>query len=578
MAYFLQSHQLTPSATLVQHLFADLWVNLLESRAPMVLGPPPFSVCGLLEALRTGLGAGTLEPGTISRQTALALRGLRRHRWTRIYPRWKDLDGALAAVTRADDRATVNAAIGEINDYLTFLNNGSGRISSHVAFILALPDGKYLEALQEIRDLISDFVTVGHSESFLYGWGRALLLSLDPSKPPLPLAERFEALAQGGRSRRFLVAFKARTPGFLPHSDILSFGKSIVGAFATSLPWSYEPGELGVLAKIEAPDYKAAIEKALHAFNLYRDSLAFRSANRRLQVTADDFHVRCEDDATELSVSSDSVRPYEPPPLINGNAMWVCDKTSPALGPLFRQVLSWLAASRNVRGEAEFITLWLALVSLFQTDNVDRMIPALARYRLCLLIQLLATWIADYLGKAYQLGWSALTVELVDRLHLRDKRENRLQPILQCATIDPGALKPLAEASPLLDQRLAQLASVCDPAMRRAVLRGEEEELRILLPWMRGVRHSVAHLGHASGTSLDLVNQYLREYVTIAFDQVTASALRSRIDSVEAIHHTTVRDFDNLMEQTRNEACVSVLHVRQGLSHTEAHRMKYWAI
>jgi len=577
MAYFVRSHQLAPSATLVQHVFADLWVNLLESRAPMALGPPPFSVCGLLEALRTGLGAGTLEPGTISRQTALALRGLRRHRWTRIYPRWKELDKALAAVTRADDRATVTAAIGEIDDYLTFLN-GSGRISSHVAFVLALPDGNYLEALQEIRDLISDLVAVGHSESFLYGWGRALLLSLDPSKPSLPLAERFEALARGGTSRRFFVAFKARTAGFLPHSDILSFGKGIFGAFATPPPWSYEPGERGVLAKIEAPDYKAAIEKALHAFNLYRDSLAFGSANRRIQVTADDFYVRCEDDATELSVSPDSVRPYEPPPLITGNAMWICDKTSPSLGPLLRQVLSWLAASRNVRGEAEFITLWLALVSLFQTDNVDRMIPALARYRLCLLIQLLAVWIADYLGKAYQLGWSAFTDELVNRLRLRDKRENRLQPILQFATIDPVALKPLAKASPLLDQRFAQLVSVCDPAMRRAVLRSEEEELRILLPWMRGVRHSVAHLGHASGTSLDLVNQHLREYVTIAFDQVTASAIKSRSDSVEAIHRTTVRDFNTLMEQTRKEACVSVLHVRQGLFHTEPHRMKYWAI
>lgn len=577
MAYFLQSHQLTPSATQVQHLFADLWVNLLESRAPMALGPPPFSVCGLLDALRTGLGAGTLEPGTISRQTALALRALRRHRWTRIYPCWNDLEKALAAVTHADDRATVNTAIGKIDDYLTFLN-GSGRISSHIAFVLALPDSKYLEAFQEIHDLISDLVAVGHSESFLYGWGRALLLSLDPSKPPPPLAERFEALAQAGTSRRFLVAFKACKGGFLPHSDILSFGKGVFRAFATPPPWSYGPGELGVLAKIEAPDYKAAIEKALHAFELYRDSLAFSSALRRMQATGGDFYVRCEDDATELSVSGDSVRPYEPPPLIHGNAMWLCDKTSPAVGPLLRQVLSWLAASRNVRGEAEFITLWLALVSLFRTDDVDQIIPALARYRLCLLIQLLASWIADYLAKAYQLGWSALTSELVHRLKLRDRRENRLQHIVQLATVDRGALKPLADASPLLDQRFARLASVCDPAMRRAVLRGEEEELRILLPWMRGVRHSVAHLGHASGTSLDLVNQHLREYVTIAFDQVTASAVTYRVDSVEAIHRATVRDFNNLMEQTCAEACASVLHVRQGLFHEDAHRMKYWAI
>ncbi len=102
--------------------------------------------------------------------------------------------------------------------------------------------------------------------------------------------------------------------------------------------------------------------------------------------------------------------------------------------------------------------------------------------------------------------------------------------------------------------------------------------MRLLLPWMRGVRHSVAHLGHASGTSLDLVNQYLREYVTIAFDQVTASSLKSRVDSVEAIHRGTVKDFNTLLEQTCNEACVSILHVRQGLFHAEAHRMKYWAI
>lgn len=119
---------------------------------------------------------------------------------------------------------------------------------------------------------------------------------------------------------------------------------------------------------------------------------------------------------------------------------------------------------------------------------------------------------------------------------------------------------------------------LCEKPARDRVLRRLEGELHVLLPWVRTLRHSIAHLGSASFTGLDLVNQHLREYVTLCYDQLAASALKGEIASVADVHSETSKHFDAIVDKVLMEPCLSVLHVRQGLNHTTALPAKFWAL
>jgi len=310
----------------------------------------------------------------------------------------------------------------------------------------------------------------------------------------------------------------------------------------------------------------------------YRNSLAYSRKVERLDLTGGNFAVRCDDDDTEIALPTEAVRPYEPPPLIYGNAVWICRTRSPAIVKVLEQVLYWLGASRGATGESEFLSLWLGLVSLHQSESVDYIAAVVTRCRVALMIQLLSRWIAEYLRNAYQLNWSALTPADVKRFRLDRALEQRLAPVASAAASRRGAFDRLGAASPFLFRRIQLLTALCEKETRDRILRRLEGELHVLLPWVRTVRHGVAHLGSASFTGMDLVNQHLREYLTLCYDQLAASALRSEIRSVAEAHSETTMNFDAIVDKVLREPCLSVLHVRQGLNHVTALPAKFWAL
>jgi hypothetical protein len=575
MPYFLNDAALGDAPVYPVHqLFAELWLNILESRSPMALGPLPCSLISLLLCVRDALGAQRLRTPTILKQVHIAATMMRRLSWVRTaYPASADLAQALDSLLNGARPVNTAAASRALNAVLAFF--ADSRVSSHVEHILQLPESDIALAAEETRDLAADLISLGHSESFLYGWGRAIILG-DNTSPTPPLQERLARFAELGHTHRFLIAFRVAGKGFLPHSHALVFGKGIYKDFDSPPSWSYEPGDTGALASVEAMDYKAAIEKALLEFDVYRNSLAFSKRVRQIRHVEDSIFVRCQDDKTELVVDPTSVRPYEPPPLLQGNSLWLCRSVSPRVVPALQQSLYWLSTSRDLHGEAEFLALWLALVALFETDDVDSIVLPLARYRLATYLQLLVNWIADYLGKARQMRWSGLTGPTSRKLCLDSKREQRLQPIAQATFNQDPCLTPLKHR-PLLRYRLEALAQISDATMRAHVLELFENELRVILPWVKSMRDSVAHLASTPLTMLDLTNQRLREDVTIAFDQVASSALVQKAKTLRALHAATVKGFDKIIEAVLAEPCLSPLHVRQGLTHESALPLKSWA-
>lgn len=597
MAYLVRHEDLDEGPTsLVERLFVEVWMNVLQSRTSMLLGPPPFSVLSLLESIRHALAEGSLRPSTIAYQLAIALDVLQRRAWIRsAYPDWHRLEAALtkalAAIAEAKAKAkakaktkarikratSFKAVVSCVNELLNYFSRT--RVSSHVDFILELRDDQLPLVIDEVTDLLADLIAIGHSESFLFGWGGAVLLAEKASRPRPPLADRFQRLHDLGQDRCFLVCFKVMTRGSspIPGSDRLSVGRAVDDDFTDREPWTYNPGETGVSVEVSAPDYKAAVEEAMGTFARHIRSLTYDPKLQRVRPIADVFKIKCQDDGKELLIEAAAVKPYEPPPLIYGNATWRCRDTSPKVVPPLEQTLSWLDASRNLQGEAEFITLWLAQVSLFGTDNVASIVPQLARYRTTILAQLLAEWIGDYLGKALKFNRPAVPYPLAEQLMLRGKPEERLAPIVRAVRDKPNAFQSVTSQSPLLERRISELAGLCYPQERNLMVEQTEATLRTLLPWVRSIRNGVAHLSAASTTSLDLANQHLIEDVTLVYDAVTASALGQRATSIEEIHTATVNDFDALMESLLTEPCLSPLHIREGRRHTKPlPRRKGW--
>lgn len=574
MPFFLRSEDLG-AATLNQRLFAESWLNLLESKVPMSIGPQPFSVLSLLESIRVFLTAGRASNVSAPVRTAIEL--IEARAWLKSsYPDVDALLRTLIAVAEKSTSRRVQEGIAAIDQLFYFI--ADRRVSSHVDFILS-PEHHQTLVAAELEDLIADLIAIGHSESFLYGWGRGVLLPRTPKVELPAIADRLDQFRLLGRLRKFIVLFKVRRIGFLPHSDVLVFGKGVGRKeFKKTELLHFDPGETGAMARIEAPDYKAAIEKAINCFRAYREALAYEKKTQRLDLTSDEFVVRCEDDDTEISVPADAVRSYEPPALINGNAVWLCKTQSSSVAKTLEQVLYWLGSSRRVTGESEFICLWLALVSLFQSERVDYIASVVARCRLALMIQLLARWIADYLSKSYQLSKGGLAPADASRLRLGSPLHERLALVIADAADKNGALHRLGTLSPFLLQRVQLLHALCDKNQRDWIVRRLELELHVLLPWAKTIRNGVAHLGSTSFTGLDLINHHLREYVTLCYDQLAASAIQNSLLSVADIHAETIRDFDAIVEKVLMEPCVSVLHVRQGLRHTTALPSKFWAM
>jgi hypothetical protein len=286
-----------------QQLFAESWLNLLESKVPMSIGPHPFSVLSLLESIRAVLAAGA-RPNTVSIQVGIAAALIDARAWLKsLYPNVAALLSALTALsTKATPRRgqDLTAAIDQLFEFVA-----DRRISSHVDFILSLGKGQALVAVEEVEDLIADLISIGHSQSFLFGWGRGVLLP--GASTEAPIADRVKKFQLLGKSRKFLISFRVRRVGILPRTDILSLGKAVRTKFKTP-DTAYAPGETSALVKIEAPDYKTAIEKATNYFRTYRDSLWYEKRLYRLDLTSSDFLVRCEDDDTEMSVPPDKVR------------------------------------------------------------------------------------------------------------------------------------------------------------------------------------------------------------------------------------------------------------------------------
>jgi hypothetical protein len=96
--------------------------------------------------------------------------------------------------------------------------------------------------------------------------------------------------------------------------------------FVSPSPFILNPGENGIVVRVAAPDYKAAISKAMDAFAQHMDSLCFYSALQKIEAITDEFRIKNVDDGNEFAVLADVIRPFEPPPLINGNAIWVYKK------------------------------------------------------------------------------------------------------------------------------------------------------------------------------------------------------------------------------------------------------------
>jgi hypothetical protein len=206
-------------------------------------------------------------------------------------------------------------------------------------------------------------------------------------------------------------------------------------------------------------------------------------------------------------------------------------------------------------------------VSIFETDNVEKIAPILARYRVALRAEKLVHWIAEYLTTAWNLGWSAIPRSVADRLKLGAKFTERLAPVISEVRSQSDYLEVIGRQSPLLAMRVSELADLLCPIRRCRTVQSSEKDLRTILPWVHSVRHSVAHLGVASTTSWESLNQHLGEDVSLVYDQVMASALRNTSISISEIHSATLKEFDPLMESVLTEPCISVLHVRQGMTH-----------
>ncbi len=576
MPFFIRPEDLdTLRPTQVQRLFAEQWLSTLESKVPMSIGPRPLSTLSLLESVRTTLVEGQLRPNTMSTQAEVAVAFVRARPWLRMtYQDTAIVIDALSAVSSVCNRQNARKAIDAIDQLFDAL--AARRVSSHVEFILSLGEQQLEAASDEVGDLIADLVALGHSESFLYGWGKSVILGQTPETSERSFQERLAQFAELGKSRDFKVVFKHSKVGVLPHSDVLWFVKDAMRDFKSLPQLVLGEAEQAGLAKIRALDYKAAIAATEDSFFRYRESLAHSNRIERLALIRTEFAVRCEDDETELLVSADALRDYQPPTLIHGNTVWRVREHAPSVAAALERVLYWLAVSRRSRGEAEFVGLWLALVSLFQSEDTNHIAATIARCRVASLVQLHARWIAEYLGKAHRLGWQRLTVGDVRRFGLNRRLEHRLRPILEAAASDSGAFDRLGAARPYLFRRVQALRALCSKASRDRIVSGIESELRALLPWAKTVRHGVAHLGVTSITGLDLINHHLRDCVTQTYDCVAARALQGPISTVGEAHREFSRDFDVLVGHVLAEPCLSLLHVREGVAHTEALPLKYW--
>jgi len=461
----------------------------------------------------------------------------------------------------------VDRAVAEIDSLMSFVRQS--RVRSHLEFILDLPDTSLPVVLEEARDFVADLIALGHSESFLFGWGRSVILGDDPSKVLGSLCERLMRLGDLGTQHRFSVLFKISGRASLPRSECLSFGRGWAQQFSSLQAPTFKPGESAVLANVRAADNKAAVQRAKMEFEVYQESLSYRRGIDRIAIDDREFLVRCEDDGTERVLGPVELRPYEPPPMQMGNMLDNCRVKSPRVFSALEKAIYWVANSRKGVGEAAFLSLWLALVSLFETDDVSEIAPLLACYRISTYPRVLASWVADYLGKCYKFRRALFTPTAIRALRLAQTPEHRLQPIV-ANILEPTVWAEPCAVLPLLGYRVAQLAAVCSEESRLALVRATEEDLQVVLPWVQSVRHTVSHFASSHSKSLDLAIQHLREDVTTVFDQVASSASHETIGSISDVHAALKREFSPMMSKILAEPCLSPLHVRMNRRHVTA--------
>jgi hypothetical protein len=565
MSYFADPESIgyPQTAGSIERLFVEIWVNALQNKSSMLLGPPPFSVLSLLESLHQVAAYESLHPTTIQLKVRAAIACLARCAWIRLtYRNWNDLSRALEQASSAWTAATRALVVESITHLLSFFS--TTRVSAHIEFILSLQVGEEQLAYSEITDLLADLLALGHSESFLYGFGRSVLLGTDVTAGSRPfLRDRIALLCDLGRPRQYSVAFKIRpASAWIPRTDKIFVGKHLKGIFTTVEPFKYAEGETGALVQVEAPDYKSAVGRASSFFLQHTRSLRLTNEIRKIEMVGDEFKFRCDQDSEERTIASATVKPYEPPPLTMGNALWLMPDNNGDARSALERALFWLAESRCLRGEAEFMMLWLALCALFCTDDVRKMVRPLARYRMAWLAGALAHWITDLVSQAYGRYKATVPDALARRFRFTERRELRTSTIVQAALTNASILSTIAGDSPLLLLRIKKFAALNNPAARATFLEDDSAELAILLPWYKSVRHGVAHLGTAATSSLELANRHLLEDVTIVFDHMAAAIIGEKCTSVHDIHQTTMTDFDSIMAQTFAEQCVLVTHAR----------------
>jgi len=290
------------------------------------------------------------------------------------YPELPSLLSAMRDLKATPTTSKIEELVARADEMLLAFHDT--RVTSHLAFILGLSDPVAL--IRETRDFVADLISLNHSESFLFSWARARIIGDDVCPAQGTLAARLTEFADLGRARRFIVAFVVGpSPGHLPHSDIFNFGHKNLVPF-TTLAITTLPGQSPAIAHVDAPDYKSAATFALGELHKYLQSLSYSRRTRRIGVVSNDIYVR-SDDGVEITLPRESIRDYEPPAVTMGNSLWLCRRSNPALASALGRCLSWLGSSERVQGEAQFVHLWLALVTLFETDDVDAIVPPLAR-------------------------------------------------------------------------------------------------------------------------------------------------------------------------------------------------------
>lgn len=543
----------------VERLFVETWMNSLQSRTPAVLSPPPFSILGLLENIRQFVHAGTLKAPTAAQIIATVLNAATNLLWLpRSYAKWDDLLNSLRLVQRDWSAICRQHLVSEIEQLQTTL--GTSRVEAHASFIYALQHDDLDLVYNETLDLLSDLIGLGHSESFLYGWGRAVLLGGDPAAAVMSLTERLQQVFILGQRQTFVVLMKISPNVRVIPSDRIRSGRNLAKKFKTS-PLTFSTGENGLTVTVTAADPKAAVSDAVLTAERYLQALRLIRGVSTVTINAAACSVLCSNTGEESLVDGDTVRPYEAPRLTMTNAITRL-ATQPTRASLER-ALYWFAESQRLSGDSEFLSLWLALCALFDSDRVTAMVRPMARYAAAWQTEAVANWIQDFLRLA-------TSVQNEDRRLSRSSSQRHItapsttREAVRRAITEPRKMADLALHSPLLLLRIEKVRAMASHTTRDILIVTMTNDLQVLLPWFQSIRHAVAHLGSAALPAVELANRRLAEFVATTLDEMTAAAFAEGCRTVSEIHSNTHRDFAANTDALFSESCFCRTHVRLG--------------